>query len=91
MVSVNRRLRRINNFAGSVYTPGSPSAGAARRAGGEGRDAWVNHRDDTGTLRVGNQADLIVLDRDPFAAPAQQIHQTRVRATFVAGHEVWCG
>jgi predicted amidohydrolase YtcJ len=51
--------------------------------------AWVNHRDDTGTLHIGNQADLIVLDRDPFAAPAEEIHQARVRATFVAGHEVW--
>ena len=53
--------------------------------------AWVNHRDDTGTLHIGNQADLIVLDRDPFAAPAEEIHQARVRATFVAGHEVWSG
>lgn len=51
--------------------------------------AWINHRDDTGTLRVGNQADLVLLDRDPFAAPSDQIHQARVRATFVAGREVW--
>lgn len=51
--------------------------------------AWVNHRDDTGTLQVGGQADLIVLDRDPFAGPAEEIHQARVRATFVSGDEVW--
>lgn len=51
--------------------------------------AWINHRDDTGALRVGSQADLVVLDRDPFAAPAEHIHETRVRATFVAGHEVF--
>ena len=35
--------------------------------------------------------DLVVLDRDPFAGPREQIHQTRVRATFVAGQEVWSG
>jgi predicted amidohydrolase YtcJ len=53
--------------------------------------AWVNHRDDTGTLHPGSLADLVVLDRDPFAGPREQIHQTRVRATFVAGQEVWSG
>ena len=29
--------------------------------------AWVNHRDDAGTLAPGQVADLVVLDRDPFA------------------------
>ena len=32
--------------------------------------AWVNHLDgDTGTIEVGKFADLVVLDRDPFAGP----------------------
>jgi predicted amidohydrolase YtcJ len=34
-------------------------------------------------------ADLVVLDRDPFAAPPEQIHETRVAATFVAGEPVY--
>lgn len=51
--------------------------------------AWVNHRDDTGTLHVGSQADLVVLDRDPFAGPARLIHETRVLTAYVAGHEVF--
>lgn len=51
--------------------------------------AWVNHLDDTGTLRPGSRADLALLDRDPFAAPAESIHETRVQATFIAGEEVW--
>ena len=38
--------------------------------------AWVNHRDDAGVLAVGKVADLVVLDRDPFAGPADEIGAT---------------
>jgi predicted amidohydrolase YtcJ len=52
--------------------------------------AWVNHRDDdTGTVEVGKLADLAVLDRDPFAGPADQIGATRVLQTFVGGRRVY--
>lgn len=52
--------------------------------------AWVNHLDDvTGTVTVGKEADLVVLDRDPFAAPTDEIGATRVLQTFVAGERVW--
>lgn len=52
--------------------------------------AWVNHLDgDTGTIRVGAFADLAVLDRDPFAGPADQIGATRVLQTFVDGARVY--
>jgi predicted amidohydrolase YtcJ len=51
--------------------------------------AWVNHLDaDTGTIEVGKYADLAVLDRDPFAGPADQIGATRVLQTFVEGERV---
>lgn len=52
--------------------------------------AWVNHREhDTGTVEVGKLADLVVLDRDPFAGPAEQIGATRVLQTFVGGNRVY--
>ncbi len=52
--------------------------------------AWVNHLDgDTGTIEVGKYADLAVLDRDPFAGPADQIGATRVLQTFVEGARVY--
>lgn len=52
--------------------------------------AWVNHLDDvTGTIEVGKYADLVVLDRDPFAGPADQIGATRVLQTFVEGERVY--
>jgi predicted amidohydrolase YtcJ len=51
--------------------------------------AWVNHLDDvTGTIEVGKYADLVVLDRDPFAAPVDEIGATRVLQTFVEGERV---
>ncbi|MFF2370804.1 amidohydrolase [Agromyces sp. NPDC058110] len=52
--------------------------------------AYVNHLDDvTGTIEVGKYADLVVLDRDPFAGPSSEIGATRVLQTFVEGERVY--
>lgn len=51
--------------------------------------AFVNHLDETGTIEAGKLADLVVLDRDPFAAPASEIGETRVLQTFVEGERVY--
>jgi predicted amidohydrolase YtcJ len=52
--------------------------------------AYVNHLDDTtGTIEVGKLADLAVLDRDPFAGPAEAIGTTRILQTFVEGERVF--
>ncbi|MCC2033671.1 amidohydrolase [Microbacterium allomyrinae] len=52
--------------------------------------AWVNHLDDTtGTIEAGKYADLVVLDRDPFAGPADEIGGARVLQTFVEGERVY--
>jgi predicted amidohydrolase YtcJ len=51
--------------------------------------ALVNRLDDTGRLAVGSRADLVVLDRDPFARPAGGIGVTRVAETFVDGVRVF--
>ncbi|MEU3888733.1 amidohydrolase family protein [Streptomyces sp. NPDC029041] len=51
--------------------------------------AHVNHLDGiTGSIAVGKAADLVVLDRDPFAGPPQEIAATRVLETFVEGRRV---
>jgi predicted amidohydrolase YtcJ len=51
--------------------------------------AYVNHLDDTGRIEPGFRADLAVLDRDPFAAPPDQIGATGVAMTFVDGKRVF--
>ncbi|MCZ4125024.1 amidohydrolase [Streptomyces sp. H39-S7] len=50
--------------------------------------AHVNHLDDTGTIRVGALADLVVLDRDPFDGPPQDIGSATVALTYVGGERV---
>ncbi|MFJ2828081.1 amidohydrolase [Streptomyces sp. NPDC087263] len=50
--------------------------------------AYANHLDETGSVRVGALADLVVLDRDPFAGPTEAIAGTKVALTYVGGERV---
>lgn len=51
--------------------------------------AFANHLDaETGTLAAGMSADLVVLDRDPFAGPAHEIGRTAVVLTLHRGRVV---
>jgi predicted amidohydrolase YtcJ len=54
--------------------------------------AWINGRDlrdGAGVLAPGHAADLVVLDRDPFAGPVDEIGATRVASTWVGGEAVF--
>ena len=54
--------------------------------------AWINRRDEldgAGVLAPGAAADLAVLDRDPFAGPAEEIGATRVVSTWIDGEVVF--
>ncbi|MDX2295072.1 MULTISPECIES: amidohydrolase [Streptomyces] len=50
--------------------------------------AHVNGLDDAGSLLPGHLADLVVLDRDILAAPADEIAEARVERTYVGGRLV---
>jgi predicted amidohydrolase YtcJ len=51
--------------------------------------AYVNHRDhDTGYIREGYLANLVVLDPDPFSVPAEEIHRSTVVSPWVEGEPV---
>lgn len=52
--------------------------------------AYVNHAEaDTGSIEVGKCADVVVLDRDPFAGPQSEISSARVDLTFLDGTPVY--
>ncbi|MGW8885663.1 amidohydrolase [Streptomyces sp. NPDC055749] len=50
--------------------------------------AHVNGLDDTGSLRPGHLADLVVLDKDILTAPPEEIADARVERTYVGGRLV---
>lgn len=45
--------------------------------------------EETGSLEVGKSADFVMLDRDPFAHPANELVRTRVDETWFAGRRVF--
>jgi len=52
--------------------------------------AYVNRREeDTGSIRAGFLANLVVLDPNPFDVPAPEIHRTRVTSTWIEGRLVY--
>jgi hypothetical protein len=54
--------------------------------------AWISRRDEldgAGVLAPGAAADLVVLDRDPFAGPVAEIGATRVVSTWIDGECVY--
>jgi predicted amidohydrolase YtcJ len=51
--------------------------------------AWLSHDERVrGTLVPGRFADLVVLDRDPFECPAEELRDVHVVATMVGGRWV---
>ncbi len=89
-VAVNRALPGAVGSDAEPFLPeqrlGLAEALAAYTIG----SAYVNHTDgETGTVEPGRLADLIVLDRDPFAVPPGDLASLRVLATYVEGERVY--
>lgn len=52
--------------------------------------AYAGHQEEyLGTLEPGKKADFIIIDRDIFTVPAEQIWQTGVEQTWVGGHLIY--
>jgi predicted amidohydrolase YtcJ len=66
---------------GEVHRLPLTTALAAYTAG----SAWINGDAQGGSIVVGNRADLVVLDRDPFELPAEEIGGIKVVQTYVSG------
>jgi hypothetical protein len=45
--------------------------------------------ENTGTLKIGEPFDAVVLDRDLFASEKQQLKTTKVLATYKSGKRIF--
>ncbi|ORA32090.1 amidohydrolase [Mycobacterium aquaticum] len=88
-VAVNRRAPGTTDDR--VFLPEQRIDLMAAIAAYTAGSAYVNHLDDTGAIQPGYLADLVVLDRDPFDLPSDEICQTRVERTYVDGALVYAG
>jgi predicted amidohydrolase YtcJ len=89
-VAVNRSLAGATGTEAEPFLPeqglGLAEALAAYTIG----SAYVNHLDgETAVVEPARLADLVVLDRDPFAVPPAEIAGLRVLATYVEGERVY--
>ncbi|MEU9129423.1 amidohydrolase [Kitasatospora sp. NPDC048540] len=85
-VAVNRAEPGATD--GRVFLPEQRLDLATALAAYTAGSAHVNGQDEVGTLQAGRLADLVLLDRDPFAGPAEEIAATRVLRTWVGGRLV---
>lgn len=86
-VAVNRRVYGEQDY--DAFLPEQALDLATAMAAYTSGSARVNHEDEAGRIEPGALADLVVLDRDPFAGPADQIGAATVRRTFVGGEAVY--
>ncbi len=88
-VAVNRTAYGEAGPAGSEpFLPEQALDLATAYAAYTSGSARVCHRDLAGRLAAGQEADLVVLDRDPFTGPVEEIGAARVIGTWVAGRRV---
>lgn len=87
-VAVTRRAVEAANH--SAWVPEQPVDLTRIIAAYTIAGAYQNFTDrDGGSLEVGKWADLIVLDRNIFAIPVQEIHRAKVLWTVLEGREVF--
>jgi predicted amidohydrolase YtcJ len=81
--------RRLPGTDAEPLLPGQSLTLAEVLAAYTAGSAYVNHLDETGAVEVGKLADLVVLDRDPFAGPPEEIASASVEFTYVGGERVF--
>jgi hypothetical protein len=91
-VAVNRSLPGAVGAEAEPFLPAQGIELAEALAAYTAGSAYVNHLDGdggTGAIEPGMLADLVVLERDPFAHPPGDLGSTRVLATYVQGDAVY--
>ena len=87
-VAVNRTSPGVEDSE-PLYARNALSLAEALSAYTAGTARVMHHDDVTGHLTQGAYADLVVLDRDPFAGPSSAIADTSVSRTYVEGELVY--
>lgn len=87
-VAVNRTVPEASD--GPVFLPEQRIALSDVLAAYTSGSAYANHLEDVvGSIEIGKEADLVVLDRNPFDSPANQIFETQIASTYVLGECVY--
>jgi predicted amidohydrolase YtcJ len=89
-VAVNRTLPPEDaDFTPTPFYPAQSLTLERALAAYTSGSARINGHDSAGRIARGLDADLIVVDRDPFASPTELISETRTRETWVRGRQVF--
>lgn len=88
-VAVNRRAPGAPDDHEPLYAEQAIPLAVSMAAYTAGTARVNGHDTTTGRLEPGMYADLAVLDRDPFAGPAEAIAEATVTATYVEGERVF--
>ncbi len=87
-IAVTRR--GLEESPGSAWIPEEVVDLPVMLAGYTINGAFLNFEErETGSIEVGKAADLIVLDRNLFEVPNQEIHGVKVLLTLLEGREVY--
>jgi predicted amidohydrolase YtcJ len=81
--------RALPGSGAEPFLPGQRLTPVAALTAYTSGSAFVNHLDDTGVLRAGHRADLVVLDRDPLAGGPAAFADARVVLTCLRGERVY--
>ncbi len=87
--SMVTRSDPLRHSSSALWPEESVTLADALRIYTMGGAAALRREDQTGSIKVGKSADFIVLDRNLFKVPAQQISDVRVLMTYFQGRKVY--
>ena len=90
-IEIGHTRRLPGRVATDPLRPSSEKLALETLIRGYTKDAAYQLRleNEIGTIEIGKRADLIILDRNPFDTPAEELHDIKVEMTMVDGQVVY--